>query len=304
VYSQIMVPLDGSKFAEAALPLALALSKKTGAALHLVTVIEPVPAFAYEEWSSAAEEWTKEYQAKLAEEISSHAGGAVTSTVLSGHVVDGLQKEAVAKNVDMVIMASHGRGPISRVWLGSVADRFVRQADRPVILLRPEERDELKDPSFAEPPSLDSLLIPLDGSALAESALNHAIEFGELFGSAYHLTRIVAYPVDLASPYLPHTAQMNQKVLDEAKDRAAEYLENEAERMRRRGLRVTTSVTVDAQAGHGILLEAEAVGASAVAMATHGRTGLSRALLGSTADKVLRGTHLPLLLYRPMGAQD
>lgn len=304
MYSQIMVPLDGSKFAEAALPLALALSKKTGAAVRLVTVIEPVPAFAYEDWASSAEAWTKEYLAKLSDEIAGFAGGPISSVVLTGTVVDGLQKEAVARKVDLVVMASHGRGPVSRVWLGSVADRFVRQADRPVLLIRPEEQEAMKDPSFGDAPSFDSLLVPLDGSELSESALNHAIEFGELFGSAYHLTRIVAYPVDLASPYLPHTAQMNQKVLEEAKDRAAEYLESQAERMRRRGLRVTTSVTVDAQAGHGILLEAEAVGASAVAMATHGRTGLSRMLLGSTADKVLRGTHLPLLLHRPIGQKD
>ncbi len=301
MYRQIMVPLDGSKFAEAALPLALTLSRKTGAAVHIVTVIEPVPAFAYEEWASAAEEWTEEYLTKLGEAISGHAGGAVTSSVLSGHVVDALQKEAGAKKVDMVVMASHGRGTISRLWLGSVADRFVRQADRPVLLIRPDE-DAL--PDLDQDTSYDNLLVPLDGSDLSESALTHATDFGELFGSAYHLTRIVAYPVDLASPYLPHTAQMNQKVLEEAKDRAAEYLEKHAERMRRRGLRVTTSITVDAQAGQGILLEAEAVGSDAIAMATHGRKGLSRVLIGSTADKVVRGTHLPLLLHRPVGQKD
>lgn len=296
MYSQIMVTLDGSKFAEAALPLAMTLSRRTGATLHLVTVVEPVPAFAYEEWASAAEEWTREYLAKLTDEVSERTGGEVTSSVLSGHVVDVLQKEASSRKADLVVMASHGRGAMSRLWLGSVADRFVRQADRPVLLIRPEEGGT---PDLEDETVFDNLLVPLDGSELAESALAHATEFGELFGSAYHLTRVVAYPVDLASPYLPHTAQMNQEVLEEAKERAAEYLEGQAERMRRRGLRVTTSVTVDAQAGHGVLLEAEAVDSDAIAMATHGRQGLSRALLGSTADKVLRGTHRPLLLHRP-----
>lgn len=298
MYTKIMVPLDGSKFAEAALPLALTLSRKTGAAVHVATAIEPVPAFAYEEWESAAEEWIEEYLAKLTAAIAPHAGGAVTTSVASGHVVDALQKEARACAADLVVMASHGRGAITRVWLGSVADRFVRQTDRPVLLVRPEEDG---NPTYGEDRSFDSILVPLDGSELAESALAHATEFGELFGSAYHLTRIVAYPVDYASPYLPHTAQMNQKVLEEAKDRAASYLEAQAEQMRRRGLRVTTSVTVDPQAGHGILLEAEAVGANGIAMATHGRKGLTRALLGSTADKVLRGTQVPLLLHRSIG---
>lgn len=301
MYTQIMVPLDGSKFAESALPLALTLSRATKAPIHLATVIEPVPAFAYEEWGTAAEEWTKEYLAKLTEEVAERAGGAVTSSVHSGHVVDTLQKEAAKKKVDLVVMASHGRGAVSRLWLGSIADRFVRQTDRPVLVVRPEEGEH---PALDDVATFDNLLVPLDGSELSESALLHATEFGELFDSSYHLTRVVAYPVDLASPYLPHTAQMNQDVLEQAKDRAAEYLETHAERMRKRGLRVTTSVTVDAQAGHGILVEAEAVDCDGIAMATHGRKGLSRALLGSTADKVLRGTHLPLLLYRPVVQKD
>ena len=69
--------------------------------------------------------------------------------------------------------------------------------------------------------------------------------------------------------------------------------------MRRRGLRVTTSVAVDRQPGHGILIETDAVGSDMIAMATHGRGGFRRAILGSTTDKVIRGTHTPVLLYRP-----
>ena len=69
--------------------------------------------------------------------------------------------------------------------------------------------------------------------------------------------------------------------------------------MRRRGLRVTTSVLVDAQAGHGILQETDTVGCDLIAMATHGREGLGRAILGSVTDKGVRGSHVPLLIYRP-----
>jgi nucleotide-binding universal stress UspA family protein len=181
VYRQIMVPLDGSKFAEAALPLALTLSRKTGAAVHIVTVIEPVPAFAYEEWASAAEEWTKEYLAKLGEAVSEHAGGAVTSSVLSGHVVDALQKESGAKNVDLVVMASHGRGTISRLWLGSVADRFVRQADRPVLLVRPDEEalpalDH--DASYRQPARASRRIRPVGVRVDARHGLRRALRVG------------------------------------------------------------------------------------------------------------------------------
>lgn len=296
MYKQILIPLDGSAFAEAALPLALEISRRTGANVHIATVLEPVTSFAYEGWEGAAVEWSEKYLEDVLDRIGSQAGGTVSHAVLSGHTVEMLQGECDDRGVDLVVMASHGRGTLSRLWLGSVADGFVRQAQVPVILVRPDEKAE---PVSSFEHSFDTLLIPLDGSELSERALEHATEFGELFDSAYHLTRIVSYPVDIASPYLPHTAQLNQQIMEDAKKGAAEYLEAHAENMRRRGLRVTTSVAVDAQAGQGILSEAEAVGADMVAMATHGRKGLSRAILGSAADKVLRGLHTPLLLHRP-----
>ena len=296
MYQQILVPLDGSAFGEAALPLALELSRRTGANVHLATVLEPVTSFAYEGWEGAAVEWCDKYLEDVTSRIAGKAGGEVTTAVLSGHSVAMLQSEAEAKKADVVVMATHGRGALSRMWLGSVADGFLRQADRPVILVRPTEGG---DPPTSFEQTFDTLLIPLDGSELSESALTHATEFGELFDSAYHLTRIVSYPLDVASPYLPHTAQMHQQIVDDAKRGSADYLEAHAENLRRRGLRVTTSVAVDAQPGHGILSEATAVGSDAIAMATHGRTGLSRVILGSAADKVMRGSHSPLLLYRP-----
>lgn len=300
MYRKILVPLDGSTFAEAALPLALELSRRTGADVHLTTVLESVTSFAYEGWEGAAREWSHSYLKQANARIEGQAGGKLTTSVVSGHTVEALQAEAEKHGADVVVMATHGRGAISRLWLGSVADGFLRQADRPIILVRPEEN--------AEPPAsfdhrFETLLIPLDGSELSECAMHHAIAFGELFDSAYHLTRIVSYPLDVASPYLPHTAQMNQQIMDDARTGSAEYLEAHAENMRRRGLRVTTSVAIDAQPGHGILSEAEAVGSDMVAMATHGRKGLSRVILGSAADKVLRGIHSPLLLYRPADEQ-
>ena len=301
MYRQILVPLDGSAFAESALPLALEISRRTGAGVHLATVLEPVTSFAYEGWEGAAVEWSEKYLEDVLERIAGQGGGDLTHAVLNGHTVDMLQGEAKARSADLAVMASHGRGPLSRLWLGSVADGFVRHTDLPVLIVRPEEGAERVN-AFEH--SFETLMVPLDGSEFSEHALEHATEFGELFDSAYHLTRIVSYPVDIASPYLPHTAQVNQQVMEDAKRGAAEYLDTQAEAMRRRGLRVTTSVAVDAQPGNGILAEAEAVGADMVAMATHGRSGFSRAILGSAADKVLRGIHMPLLLHRPASASE
>jgi len=296
VYKHILVPLDGSTFAEASLPLALALTRKTGADLHLMSVVEPIPAFAYAEWEPAALDWSTQYLDSVAERVSESAGGTVTTAVHTGRVVETLREQSGALGVDLVVMATHGRGALSRAWLGSVADALMREAEMPVLFVRPTE-GEAPPPEPAE--DFTTLFIPLDGSEVSESALEHATEFGELFGSAYHLTRVVAYPLEIASPYLPHTVQMNAEILTEAKAHAADYLEEHADQMRRRGLRVTVSVAVDPQAAHGVLTEAQEVGADLIAMATHGRGGMSRMVMGSAADKVLRGTHLPVLLFRP-----
>lgn len=296
MYKRIFLPLDGSTFAESSLPLALALSRMTHARLHLISVVEPIPAFAYAEWEPAARDWSTEYLDSVAARVSNSAGGEVTTAVHTGRVVETLHQEVETLGADLVIMATHGRGALSRAWLGSVADAFVRASAVPVLLVRPLE-GQAPSPELSQ--GFDTLLVPLDGSDLSESALEHATEFGALFGAAYHLTRVVAYPVEIASPYLPQTVQMNVDIMAEAKESAAAYLEERADRMRRRGLRVTVSVAVDPQAAHGILSEADAVGCDLISMATHGRGGVSRVVLGSVADKVLRGTNVPLLLYKP-----
>ena len=297
MYRQIVVPLDGSRFAEAALPLALALARRTDAGLHLVTVVEPNAAVTYGEWEPTAEEWSQDYLSSVAERISGHDGCEVTTAFRTGHVVETLLDEARARDADVVVMASHGRGALSRACLGSVADGFLRGADRPVVLIRPVEGEP---PRTAPVEGFETLLVPLDGSKLSECALAHATDLGQHFSASYHLTRVVSSELDLGTAYPPHLARSNQDIVAEEKTNVAEYLGRHAERMRRRGLSVTTSVAVDAQAGRAILSEAEAVGCDSIAMATHGNTGIRRLVLGSTADEVLRGTHVPLLLYRPV----
>lgn len=297
MYRHIMVPLDGSRFAESALPLALAISRHTGAAIHLITVQEPIPSFAYDEWENAAEEWTQSYQANVLERVRGRTTTEVTADLGAGHVVEVLEQEAERNAVDLIVMATHGRGMFSRAWLGSVADAFLHHTSRPLLLVRPEESGA--QPDLSRSVELTRMLIPLDGTELSESVLDHAVEFGALFDADFHLLRVVPYPMQFNSPYLPHTMQMNQQFVEEARDAAEDYLQEHVGRLRERGLRVDHNVVVVAQPGHGILSEAEGADCDFIAMATHARTGLTRALLGSTADKVLRGSHFPILLYHP-----
>jgi len=294
---KIMVPLDGSNFAESALPLALSISRRSNASIELVTVHEPVPTFAYHEWEQAAKDWSTNYLDDVRERVSRSAGGAVETSIHSGRVADVLRERARDTSVDLAVMATHGRGAFTRAWLGSVADGFLRHAPCPVLLVRPDEEDGEVD--FAGDQAPRTILVPLDGSDLSAAVLDRVAEMATLFGSDILLIRVVAYPVEIASPYLPHTVQMNEDIVDGARRAAERYLEQLAEPLIGRGLTVAWEVLVEAQAGHGILRTARERDVGLIAMSTHGRSGLSRVVLGSTADKVIRGAHRPVLVYRP-----
>jgi nucleotide-binding universal stress UspA family protein len=293
---RILVPLDGSTFAESALPLALSLSRRSGASVELATVHEPVPTFAYDEWETAAKGWSETYLADVQERIARSAGGSISTTVKSGRVADVLRQQAEEGGADLVVMATHGRGAFTRAWLGSVADAFLRHAPCPVLLVRPDEEGPAEITGDQVP---GTILVPLDGSDLGESVLHRVAELAVLFDAGIVLFKVVAYPMDIASPYLPHTVQMNQEIVEEAKALAERYLEGLAQPLRSRGLEVDVRVDVDAQAGHGILEAARTLDVGLIAMSTHGRGGVARALLGSTADKVIRGAHRPILVVRP-----
>jgi nucleotide-binding universal stress UspA family protein len=235
----------------------------------------------------------------MAEKIRPDAGGEVTTKFRSGHAADELLEEA--KDADLTVMATHGRGMVTRAWLGSVADAFVRHVDRPVLLVRPEA-DEGAETDGAVAPKVEwtvsKMLLPLDGTPISEAIIGHATELGSLFGAAYHLVRVVALPMEFSSSYPPDMIQMNKEYLADSEEAARVYLEDHAQRLRGQGFDVDTAVVVGAQPVHGILTEAESSGSDLFAISAHSRSGLTRVLLGSTSDKVLRGAHVPVLMYR------
>jgi nucleotide-binding universal stress UspA family protein len=290
------VPLDGSTFAESALPLALTISRRSGASVELATVHEPVPTFAYHEWEQAAREWSESYLSDVEGRVSASAGDSIETSIHSGRVAETLRKRAEEIGADLAVMATHGRGAFTRTWLGSVADSFVRHAPCPVLLVRPDEEGQVDVTGDQVP---ETILVPLDGSELSATILDRVVELGQLFGSRILLLRVVAYPVEIASPYLPHTVRMNQEIVEEAKAVAQQYLKRVAGPLAARGIEVDQAVVVDTQAGHGILKAAQERDVGLIAMSTHGRGGVARAVLGSTADKVIRGAHRPVLVYRP-----
>jgi nucleotide-binding universal stress UspA family protein len=299
MYRSLLVPLDRSAFAEQALPLALSIARRANARLDLVEVhalyaLEDTTAgWACFEPQRDAERKQQEqlYLDATSKWVTSVSPVSTTTCVCSGSAVlpattaDRILERASAGKPDLIVMATHGRGPLSRFLIGSVADELICRARVPVLLVRGSDKALGVTPE----PILDNILVPLDGSPLAEQVLGPAQDLARIMEARCSLLRVVEPPSSNGSGVLPEKAQ------------AEAYLERVAGWLREDGLEVRTRAVVARHAAEAILREAEAQGSNLIALATHGRHGLKRLLLGSVAEKVVRAAASPVLVYRPTG---
>ncbi len=290
----ILVPLDGSAFSEHALPLALSVARRSGAQLYLAHVLSGRGGLTdIAERATAASRTA--YLERVAQQVEKQSVRAPIMSILTGPVAETLLEHARAIGCDLIVLTTHGRGALSRLWLGSVADVIVRRSPVPVMLVRPHQPTAPIGAQNARRP-LRRILIPLDGSPLAETIIEHSIHIGRMMDAEYTLLRVVD-PAVLGLPVHDENIAAST-VLQPLKDRAQTYLDRQAEELRSQGLQVDAIVTVGEPSAR-ILDYARAHSIDLIAMATHGRGGFSLLLLGSVADKVLRGSSLPLLLYSP-----
>jgi nucleotide-binding universal stress UspA family protein len=301
--TQILVPLDGSRFSEQALPYALEMARRAGAIVHLVKVhAVPAPPSTYldsglyfnAELDAELRQGELDYLQRLADSARGQ-GLTVRAVLLEGPIVTALEAYVRTAEISLVVMTTHGRGGLSRAWLGSVADSLVRGVTVPVLLLRPRGDDAAQGRPFG----LKHILIPMDGSELSEQVLEHAIALGRLTGARYTLVQVMPPPVVMPAAEIVGVAALPPEDVADLRAQADRYLDSLANRMRADGLLVDTVVVMQHQSALGILEEALECDADLIAMATHGRGGWQRVALGSVADKVLRGTSVPLLLIRP-----
>jgi nucleotide-binding universal stress UspA family protein len=311
MYRNILVPLDGSPFAEHALPLALALARRSRAGIHLVTVSTPVSA-AYLEGMYVGtpdleDELNARYQSYLdrtMERLRERISVPISGEVVSGEVAPTLCHLAGGGHYDLVVMATHGRSPFGRFWLGSIADDMIRHANLPLLLVRPGD----EEPNLDAEPDLGKVVLPLDGTPLAEQILEPAVALAALMPETeIDLVRAIPKEVIEEEPEEVVVRAEARNILlrvrsaEEAVRREAEeYLAGIAHGLEARGLKVRTHVVVEESPVDAILNEAEDEHAGLIALETHGRGGLSRLLHGSVADKVLRGAHVPVLVHRPV----
>jgi len=310
VMRAILVPVDGSPLAETALHTAIALARRDGARVEAVTVvaapIQPMDAGGApvldarleHDLVAQAEEYLSALRGRLAEMA---PDVPTTATLVRGRAEQAIVAQAEREGHDLIVMTTHGRSGVSRLWLGSVASGVLRHSPLPVLLLR--------DVSSAAPregtPLFPTVLVPLDAGDTSERIVADAIALAGR-GANFHLMHVVI-PLRWVPP--PSAIEVvvagamgdgtTADLLGVTRDAAVARLSTIARRLQQDGIAAQVHVPIHHNAAEAVLAYAHECGASLIAMTSHGRGALGRTLLGSVSDKVVRGATQPVLLRVP-----
>jgi nucleotide-binding universal stress UspA family protein len=230
----------------------------------------------------------------LATECRNKGKAEVTVSLERGAITEALENYAREQHVDLIVISSHGRGGISRLSLGSVTDGLIRHTTIPVLVVKPPA--SYLDPHVGEP--FQRILVPLDGSSLAEQILPEVIGIASLEDAEIKLLYVLR--PDAANEKDPVAHKEAWWAKDVAAARA--YLLNVAASLRHDGVTVTAEVVVGENIAEEITVYAGRERVDLIAIATHGRGGLSRILRGSVADAVTRSARTCILVFHPSGA--
>jgi nucleotide-binding universal stress UspA family protein len=327
MFKRVLVPLDGSARAERALAVGARIARSSGGSLLLLRVVgtsiefwpyqAPQPGQAQRTVDASLEEASK-YLASTAATLE----GVPTETMaLFGPTASTILSVAYAHDVDLIVMCSHGYTGVTRWIMGSVAEKVARHATVPILILR----DGGPLPVGPHPDATQPLrvLVPLDGSARAKSAIDPAARLIFALAApaqgAVHLARVVRPPEAEQTDLAHLDAVEREHVLHKAK----KYLSSTIEHIREGlisqqlvglNLAISWSIAVDADIASAIIRVAENGedaegsgvfgGCDVIAMATHGYGGLQRWAMGSITERVLNATRLPVLIVRPSDMID
>jgi len=294
MYTNILVPLDGSPFAEAALPYAQWLAERGGAGLTLVRATRaPISLGDAGSHERRAVAETEAYLTALAAELVAHGFRVQTGVPYGGSAAGWIVEEVGMRHADLVVMATHERTGPDRWLHGSVAEAVVGQASAPVLLIRAPSSPRAVERFRDQRPVL---VVPLDGSSLAEAALPGAVTLARTLGGRILLVGVVPVPgqrVAIVGGEVAFVGAEHSQLINETRG----YLAGMVDRLAATRL-PAEALVCQGEPAEGIAEAAGAHNAAAVVMATHGLTGLARTVMGSVAGEVLHRTACPVLLVR------
>jgi nucleotide-binding universal stress UspA family protein len=270
----VLVPLDGLPLAETALPLARLFADALGAHLDLLQV---VPADGPAGADQRAHAYLDGVAATLVQD-----GFAVSTRVMRGDPGECIVREATAEHIDLLVISTHARSGFRRAVRGSVAEYAIAHVPAPTVVVRAGLHRE---------PRLETLLLAIDPSYGAPLA--PTIELAKATGAHVVLLTVVRHEATYVWQWRAG------ELLDEPQTvvGARMQLEELAERMRDAGVSADVHVAIG-PAAQSIQTVCTTTNADLIIMSTHARTGLQRAMLGSTADRVMHLADRPVLLFR------
>ncbi len=286
-----LIPLDGTKLSEHAYEMLPVLKLLGFDKVRMVTVWES----AWEEAETGRDmkelsevtEKGRAYLAAYAEQQKERieaTGFAVETSVRVGRPADEVLD--AAQGTDLVLIATHGRSGLARWWLGSVADQVIKESKCPALVVGPNVEADLT--SY----TVNRILVPLDGSEMAEHAIPVAMWIAKLTGAELDIVRCMSLT---AVTYDPSMSMYSADLVTSMEDAVREYLRQIADRVK--GVKFTTTMIMGG-AGEMLLEHMKDVKSDLVIMTSHGRTGVTRAALGSVTDRLLHGS-APVLVFRP-----
>jgi len=306
VYKRILVPLDGSELAEVVFTYAKELAGRLDLdviLLHVCSQEEYELLPIHRAYIERAAEIVRRQSEEVQQRTGIQPGGKAVEArgeLTVGHPAEEILRYAGENDIDLILMATHGRSGIRRWAMGSVADKVLRASRVPVWLVRTGIPEEIVYDKWPR----RTMLVPLDGSELAESVLPHVEVLAKQRGA--ELVDVVLLrvcePLAMPSDYPPtmplsweeHVEQETAK----RKGMGGQYLAGVEKRLKDVGLRVRSEVLVG-QPADEVVDYANRNPFNLITMSTHGRSGLGRWVYGSVAEKVLLGVSSPILLVRP-----
>jgi nucleotide-binding universal stress UspA family protein len=286
IYNRILVPLDGSKLAEGVLPYVRLLGSALKLPVDLIHVndLETVAPFPH---PMHGRDYLKEVAASFITSL------AVDYRVEHGRAADVIVDRASGDAGTLIMMATHGRSGPQRWLLGGVAQKVLQVSTNPLFLIRPKEE------TLARDVGLNTLILPLDGSHLAEKIFPHVIYLANRLSLEVVLIRTYTLPTSgyfLATGVSPPAiGELGEKIKGDATD----YLQAKVEELQAEGVEKASFVAIEGKGPEEIIDLARKTADNMVAMSTHGRSGIGRWVLGSVTDRVVCYSGDPVLVIRP-----
>ena len=298
MFGRMLIPLDGSKTAEDVLPYARRLAADARVAVELLGVVEMAEiaediasnqaAYAGALVREAVRNST-EYLEKLAQTFHN---GKVRCNVQHGRPEDIIIAAASADRATLIAMATHGRSGVTRWLLGSVTEKVLRGTVNPLLVVRAPGNSKTDGEA-----ALRSVIVPLDGSDVAETILSPVAALAKALDLQVLLIRVYGLPLPTYGGddyYVPDYLELKDQIRDEAEG----YLNSRANLLRAQGVAEVSTVVIEGSAADAIIDLARKTPDNMVALSPHGRSGLQRWVLGSVTEKVVRHCQDPVLIVR------